>query len=81
MADLDGDGRAELLYMNYDDGYWITNLYRLRESRWSRVEGRFAGLGFPLYTRFTIRPNHRPVRPARGRNPVAPDLIKENSEH
>jgi hypothetical protein len=81
VADLNGDGRAELLYMNYGDGYWITNLYRMRESRWSRVEGRFAGLSFPLYTRFTARPNHRPVRPARGRNPVAPDLIKENSEH
>jgi hypothetical protein len=79
VADVDGDGRAELLYMNYDDGYWITNLYRLRESRWSRVEGRFAGLSFPLYTRFTRRPNHRPVRPAPGRNPVAPDLLKENA--
>jgi hypothetical protein len=77
VADMDGDGRAELLYMNYDDGYWITNLYRVRESRWSRVEGRFAGLRFPLYTRFTTRPNHRPVSPASGRNPVAPDLLKE----
>ncbi|HEU4595028.1 MAG TPA: hypothetical protein VFS10_07640 [Pyrinomonadaceae bacterium] len=80
VTDFDGDGRAELLYMNYGDGYWITNLYRMRDSRWSRVEGRFAGLNFPLYTRFTRRPNHRPVRPARGRNPVAPDLIKENAE-
>lgn len=80
VADLDGDGRAELLSMNFDDGYWITNLYRVRDSRWSKIEGRFAGLRLPLYTRFTERPNHRPVRPARGRNPVAPDLIKENSE-
>ncbi len=80
VADLDGDGRAELLYMNFDDGYWITNLYRVRESQWSRVEGRFAGLSFPLFTRFTRRPNHRPVRPAPGRNPVSPDLIKENAK-
>jgi hypothetical protein len=78
LADFDGDGRAELLFMVYDDGYWITNLYRLRDARWSRVEGRFAGLSFPLYTRFTRRPNHRPVRPAPGRNPRAPDLLKEN---
>jgi hypothetical protein len=78
LADLDGDRRAELLFMVFDDGYWVTNLYRVREGRWSRVEGRFAGLSFPAYTRFTRRPNHRPVRPAPGRNPRAPDLLKEN---
>lgn len=78
LADMDGDGRAELLYMIFNQGYWITNLYRLRESRWSRVEGRFAGLNFPAYTRFTRRPNHKPVRPAPGRDPIAPDLIEEN---
>ena len=79
LTDLDGDGRAELLFMVYDDGYWITNLYRVRDARWSRVAGRFAGLGFPAYTRFTRRPNHRPVRPAPGRHPRAPDLLKENA--
>jgi hypothetical protein len=80
LADLDGDGRAELLFMVYDDGYWITNLYRVRDARWSRVAGRFAGLSFPAYTRFTRRPNHRPVRPAPGRNPRAPDLLKGNAK-
>lgn len=78
LTDLDGDGRAELLYMVYDDGYWITELYRPREARWERVAGRFAGFTFPLYTRFTNRPNHTPVRPAPGREPRAPDLIEEN---
>ncbi|HKC85713.1 MAG TPA: hypothetical protein VKG02_07060, partial [Blastocatellia bacterium] len=24
LVDLDRDGRAELIYMNFDDGYWIT---------------------------------------------------------
>ena len=76
VADLDGDGRAELVHMVFDDGYWITSVYRVRESRWSRVTGRFANLRFPLYTRFTIRPNHKPAKPARGRNPVAPNLLK-----
>ena len=80
LADLDGDRRAELLFMTYDDGYWITNVYQPHESRWSRVNGRFAGLQFPLYTRFTRRPNHSPVRPAPGRAPQQPDLIKENYE-
>ncbi|MBC8029330.1 MAG: hypothetical protein H7Z16_04405 [Pyrinomonadaceae bacterium] len=76
VADLDGDRRAELVHMVFDDGYWITNVYRVRESRWSRVMGRFANLRFPLYTRFTNRPNHKPVKPAGGRNPVAPSLLK-----
>lgn len=80
LADLDGDRRAELLHMVYDDGYWVTNLYRVRDGEWSRVGGRFAGLSFPLYTRFTNRPNHRPVRPAPGRDPRAPDLIEENRQ-
>lgn len=81
LTDLDGDGRAELLHMLFDDGYWVTNIYRITDSRWERVEGRFAGLGFPLYTRFTVRPNHRPVRPAPGRNPQVTDLIEENRRH
>lgn len=78
LTDLDGDGRAELLFMVFDDGYWVTELYRPRDGRWGRVRGRFAGLTFPAYTRFTNRPNHRPVRPAPGRNPRAPDLLDEN---
>jgi hypothetical protein len=71
LADLDGDQRAELIYMIFDDGYWITNVYQLREARWRLVQGRFAGLTFPLYTRFTRRPNHVAVKPAPGRHPRA----------
>jgi len=81
VADLDGDRRAELVHMVFDDGYWITNVYRVRESRWNRVQGRFANLRFPLHTRFTNQPNHRAVRPARGRQPVAPNLLKESDNN
>lgn len=76
VGDLDRDGRAELVHMVFDEGYWITNIYRIRESRWSLVKGRFANLNFPLYTRFTLRPNHKPVQPGRGRRPFAPNLLK-----
>jgi len=80
VADLDGDRRAELVHMVFDDGYWITNIYRVREARWTRVSGVFAGSRFPLYTRFTDRPNHKPVTPTRGRRPRAADLLKHKSD-
>jgi hypothetical protein len=74
LVDTDGDGRAELIYMNYDDGYWITNLYEVSGARWQRIVGRHGRRAYPLYTRFTNRPNRRPATPRRGRNPSAPDL-------
>lgn len=77
LRDLDGDGRAELIYMNHSDGYWITNLYTATNARWRKIKGRFGGRVFPLYTRFTNRPNRRAVRPAPNRRPFAPDLSND----
>lgn len=77
LRDLDGDGRAELIYMNHSDGYWITNLYTATNARWRRVTGRFGPRAYPLYTRFTNRPNRRAVKPAAGRRPFAPDLSND----
>ena len=74
LVDLNRDGKAELIFMNFDDGYWITNLYRINNARWERIQGRFAGYQFPLFTRFTIKPNHKAVVPKPGRHPQAPDL-------
>jgi len=74
LVDLDRDGRAELIYMNFNDGYWVTNLYEAKDARWQRVAGRFGKRVFPLYTRFTLRDNHIPTMPRRGRNPFFPDL-------
>jgi hypothetical protein len=74
LLDLDRDGRAELLYMNFDDGYWVTTLYEAEGGRWRRVEGTHARRTYPLYTRFTNRPNRRPVTPKPGRKPFTPDL-------
>lgn len=74
LIDMDGDGRAELIYMNFADGYWITNVYQAKQARWSRVKGRFGKRAYPLYTRFTYHPNHKPVTVRPGRHPVAPDL-------
>lgn len=74
LVDLDGDRRAELIYMNFDDGYWVTNLYEVEGGRWRRVEGRHGDRSFPLYTRFTRRSNRTPTTPRPGRRPFAPDL-------
>jgi hypothetical protein len=74
LLDIDRDGRAELLYMNFDDGYWITTLYEAEGGRWRRLEGAHGRRTYPLYTRFTNRPNHRPTAPSPGRKPFTPDL-------
>lgn len=60
--------------MNFDDGYWITNLYQARAGRWQRVRGQLGTRTYPIHTRFTNRENHTPVAPKTGRHPFAPDL-------
>lgn len=74
LVDLNRNGRAELIYMNFDEGYWITSIYEVTNARWQRVEGRHANRTYPLYTRFTFKENHKPTVPKRGRHPVTPDL-------
>lgn len=74
LLDIDGDGRAELLYMNFDDGYWVTTLYEAGGGRWRRVEGAHGRRTYPLYTRFTNRANRRPTVPKPGHRPFTPDL-------
>lgn len=78
LVDLDNDGRAELIYMNFNDGYWITNVYTCRDSRWKRIDGSYRDRVFPLYTRFTSRPNKKAVSPQAGRHPYAPDLSNDH---
>jgi hypothetical protein len=77
LVDMNCNGRAELVFMNFDDGYWITNIYEAGNARWQRVKGRVGNRAFPLFTRFTHRPNHRAVTPARGRHPRSPDLSNQ----
>ena len=74
LVDLNQNGRAELIYMNFDDGYWITNIYEVRNARWQRIAGRHGNHTYPLYTRFTFKENHKATIPKRGRHPFAPDL-------
>jgi hypothetical protein len=74
LVDLDRNGQADLIFMNFSDGYWITNVYSVDRGRWRRAAGKSGGHTFPMYTRFTNTPNRRPVVPAVNRHPWAPDL-------
>jgi len=74
LVDMDNDGKAELIYMNFDEGYWITSIYKAANGRWERVTGHFGRRNYPLYTRFTFRPNHKPIAPKVGRHPYTSDL-------
>lgn len=74
VVDLDRDGHAEIIYMNHSDGYWVTNLYECSNARWAQLKGRHAERSFPLYTRFTNRPNRVAVTPKAGRHPESDDL-------
>lgn len=74
LVDLNRNGRAELIYMNFDDGYWITSIYEVTNARWQRIVGLHGNRTYPLYTRFTFKENHKPTVPKRGRHPYTPDL-------
>jgi len=74
LVDLNRDGKADFIFMNFSDGYWITNIYELENARWNRVQGRLGSHSFPLYTRFTNRANKVAVTPPSSRHPIAPDL-------
>lgn len=74
LLDIDRDGRAELLYMKFSEGYWVTTLYEAEGGHWRRVEGAHGRHTYPLYTRFTHRPNRRPTVPRAGSKPFTPDL-------
>jgi len=74
LVDLDGDGRAELIYANFDDGYWITTPYKIGNARWQKVTGKIGSRSYPLYVRFTNRENHKATPPAKNRHPYSPDL-------
>lgn len=77
LVDMNGDGKAELIYMNFNDGYWITNIYSCNNGRWSRVQGKYGKRDYPLFTRFTNRPNKKAATPEAKRRPFAPTLSND----
>ena len=73
LLDLNGDGKAELVYMHHQKGMWVTDLYTAHNGFWQRISGNFASKTYPLYTRFTQRPNRRSV-PMPSPRPFRPNL-------
>jgi len=81
LVDLDQDGRAELIRQAFDDGYWITSLYEARDAHWRLIKGQYASRTFPLYTRFTKRPNRIPTTPHASRHPIEDDLSNDATSY
>jgi hypothetical protein len=79
LVDLNRDGRAELVQMEFDDGYWITTLYEAKAAFWRRIDGQHGKRTFPVFTRFTSRPNHTAVIPAKNRHPRAKDWSNDST--
>lgn len=83
LVDLNTDGKAELLYMSYDDHYWVTQAYQAQAGRWQSVQGQLKGSSshhFPLYTAFTKKPNHQASSPRSKALPVGPQLSNVKPE-
>lgn len=74
LLDLDNNGQAEFLRQELDDGYWITSLYEFRDTRIQLVTTPHAGRSYPLYTRYTFKPNNVSVTPKPPRHPRRSDL-------
>lgn len=75
LLDLQGNGRTQLLDMQFDSGYWITNLYQVKDARWQRVHGWFGWLSYPALTRFNHYHGRKLIiKPIAGRNPQTDDL-------
>lgn len=70
FVDLNGNGRAELVYMSYGNGYWQTDLYEAHLGKWQQIQGKFAGQSYPLLTRFTHKPNHKIASKVKAVNPI-----------
>jgi hypothetical protein len=79
LLDIDGDGKAELIRMDFDGGYWVTSAYRAKDGRWATASGACGGYRFPLFTRFTDRPNRIGVTPRTGILPWSPDLANSTA--
>ncbi|MBB4863436.1 hypothetical protein HNP46_002283 [Pseudomonas nitritireducens] len=80
LLDLKRDGHAQLLTMDFSEGYWTTSLYRLKAARWQRIEGQFGRLHYPVLTRFTHNGSRRPVSHIKpGRHPVSADISNDRS--
>lgn len=69
IYDIDGDNRADLIHMYFDDGYWVTNLYQAKNAHWTRVKNIYKNHQFPIYTRYLFNGSHKAVQPIKGRNP------------
>lgn len=74
LLDLNGDQKAELLFMSYDGGYWKTEAYQANNATWQKVQGKIGKVKFPQFTRFTSKANKKPVTLSAAKQIFSPDL-------
>lgn len=65
LVDLDGDRRAELLYLHVegerlDSGCTSLGLYLVGNAHWKHKDGSFAGMNFPVRTPEKAKPTEEP---------------------
>lgn len=75
ILDLDGDGYAEVLQQTSTEGFWITSLYEASGARFKR-RAIHADRAFPLYNKFTFKPNRLPSKSG-GRRPPESNLAND----
>ena len=73
LLDTNRNKKAELVYMTFNDGYWITQLYEAQHGTW-KILNNTVSYTYPLYTRFTNKPNHKATIPLANRHPYLPKL-------
>ncbi|WP_020395480.1 hypothetical protein [Thiolinea disciformis] len=74
LLDLNGDKKAELVFMSFGSGYWRTDIYQAKDSQWQKLNGQLGKTSFPLFTRFTSKPNKKAVKLPANKQSFSPDL-------
>ncbi|QUJ06216.1 hypothetical protein KCP69_08665 [Salmonella enterica subsp. enterica] len=75
LLDLQGNGRTQLVDMQFDLRLLITNLYQVKGRPLAARTRLVYRLSYPALTRFNHHPRRTTIKPIAGRNPQTDDLL------